>query len=60
MKQTAATAAQEEQLIVFRLGQEAYGVDIGQVQGIERIQRITTAPHTPDFVEGVISTCEGR
>ena len=46
---------QEEQLVVFRLGQEAYGVDIGQVQGIERMQSITRVPHTPSFVEGVIN-----
>jgi purine-binding chemotaxis protein CheW len=48
-------ATHEEQLIVFRLANEAYGVDIGQVQGIERIQRITRVPHTPAFVEGVIN-----
>jgi purine-binding chemotaxis protein CheW len=55
MQQKNTSATHEEQLIVFRLGREAYGVDIGQVQGIERIQRITKVPHTPDFVEGVIN-----
>ena len=49
------TGNREEQLVVFRLGQEAYGVDIGQVQGIERMQSITRVPHTPEFVEGVIN-----
>jgi len=55
MEAQTRAAIQEEQLIVFRLGSEAYGVDIGQVQGIERIQRITTVPHAPNFVEGVIN-----
>ena len=48
-------SSREEQLVVFRLGREAYGVDIGQVQGIERMQPITKVPHTPNFVEGVIN-----
>ena len=48
-------SSREEQLVVFRLGREAYGVDIGQVQGIERMQPITKVPHTPGFVEGVIN-----
>jgi purine-binding chemotaxis protein CheW len=45
----------EEQLVVFRLGREAYGVDIGQVQGIERMQVVTRVPHAPAFVDGVIN-----
>lgn len=49
------TGNREEQLVVFRLGPEAYGVDIGQVQGIERMQSITRVPHTPEFVQGVIN-----
>ena len=48
-------STKEEQLVVFRLGDEAYGVDIGQVQGIERMQVVTRVPHTPAFVDGVIN-----
>ena len=45
----------EEQLVVFDLASEAYGVDIGAVREIIRMQDITKVPRTPDFVEGVIN-----
>ncbi|OWZ84312.1 chemotaxis protein CheW [Natranaerobius trueperi] len=43
----------EHQFIVFNLGDEEYGVEILQVQTIERMLDITRVPHAPDFVEGV-------
>lgn len=45
----------EEQLVVFQLAGETYGLDINCVQEIIRIQEITRVPRTPDFVEGVIN-----
>jgi purine-binding chemotaxis protein CheW len=45
----------EEQVVVFTLGQEAYGVDIGRVQEIIRRPQITRVPGAPGFVEGVIN-----
>ncbi len=45
----------ERQLVVFDLSVEAYGVDIGSVREIIRMQDITAVPRTPDFVEGVIN-----
>lgn len=45
----------EEQLVVFDLGQEVYGVDISNVQEIIRMQAITQVPGAPHFVEGVIN-----
>ncbi len=48
-------ALTEKQLVVFDLNTEAYGVDIGAVREIIRLQDITTVPGTPDFVEGVIN-----
>ncbi len=45
----------ERQLVVFDLSVEAYGVDIGAVREIIRMQDITAVPRTPDFVEGVIN-----
>ena len=47
--------AREEQLVVFELGQESYGVEIGRVQEIDRMERVTAVPHAPAFVEGVIN-----
>lgn len=45
----------EEQLVVFGLGDEVYGVDISRVQEIIRMQDITQVPGAPHFVEGVIN-----
>ncbi len=49
------TVNTEQQLVVFDLNDEAYGVDIGSVREIIRLQEITRVPRTPDFVEGVIN-----
>ncbi len=48
-------ATELEQLVVFSLAEEAYGVDIGKVNGIERMQSITKVPRTDDSVQGVIN-----
>ena len=45
----------EQQLVVFDLASESYGVDIGAVREIIRLQEITKVPRTPQFVEGVIN-----
>lgn len=42
-------------VIVFRLGEEDYGVDVQQVDSIERMQPITRVANVPDFVQGVIN-----
>lgn len=49
------TTRSERQLVVFDLASESYGVDIGAVREIIRMQTITRVPRTPDFVEGVIN-----
>ncbi len=54
----AATEHREEtmQILVFKLGDEEYGVDILQARGIEHLdQGITRVPKAPVFVEGVIN-----
>jgi purine-binding chemotaxis protein CheW len=43
----------EQQLVVFELAGEYYGVDIGSVEGIIKVQDIKRLPKTPHFVEGV-------
>ena len=45
----------EEQLVVFELAGESYGVEISRVQEIDRMQTITVVPQAPPFVEGVIN-----
>ncbi|HAR63166.1 MAG: chemotaxis protein CheW [Candidatus Margulisiibacteriota bacterium] len=44
-----------EQLVVFDLAGEQYGVDIQSVQEIIRMQNITKVPKTQEFVEGIIN-----
>jgi len=57
-----ATDAKEQQLsgatvqvVSFALGSEEYGVDIAQVQEINRMVAITHVPRAPHFMEGVIN-----
>jgi purine-binding chemotaxis protein CheW len=45
----------EEQLVVFELAGEAYGVDVAQVKSIIPMQKIVTVPGAPTFVEGVVN-----
>ena len=43
------------QLVSFKIGNEEYGVDILNVQEINKITQITKVPNAPAFVEGVIN-----
>ncbi len=47
--------SQEQQIVVFDLAGEAYGVDINAVLEIIRMEEITGVPETANFVEGVIN-----
>jgi purine-binding chemotaxis protein CheW len=51
----AAADGREEQLVVFRLAGEHYGLDIGSVQEIIVWQPVTRVPRAPGFVEGIIN-----
>lgn len=43
----------EQQLVVFELSNEHYGVDISAVESIIKMQPITGVPQAPSFVEGI-------
>lgn len=43
------------QLVTFNLGSEIFGVDILNIQSINRKMKITVIPNAPDFIEGVIN-----
>ena len=43
------------QLVSFKIGNEEFGIDILQVQEINRMMQITQVPNSPDFVEGVVN-----
>jgi purine-binding chemotaxis protein CheW len=51
------TTEQQEllQLVSFKIGKEEFGVDINNVQEINRMLQITKVPNTPDFIEGVVN-----
>lgn len=46
---------EELQLVVFKLGDEEYGVEITQVQEIIRMMETTRVPKAPNFIKGVIN-----
>jgi purine-binding chemotaxis protein CheW len=48
-------SGQTMQVVSFALGSEEYGVDISQVQEINRMVTITHVPRAPHFMEGVIN-----
>lgn len=50
-----ADDSDEKQLVVFDLASGLYGLDIGYVREIIRVQNVTKVPGTPFFVEGVIN-----
>ncbi|MDO7788336.1 chemotaxis protein CheW [Desulforamulus aquiferis] len=52
---TLTQSAQEEQVVVFQLMEQIYGIDINSVFEIIRMESITKIPRTPHFVEGVIN-----
>jgi purine-binding chemotaxis protein CheW len=43
------------QLVSFKIANEEYGVDILNVQVINKMTTITKVPNAPEFVEGVIN-----
>jgi len=45
----------EKQLVIFKLENEEFGVDIASVESIIKMESITRMPNMPAFVEGVIN-----
>ena len=43
------------QLVTFQLGEEYYGIDIMQVNEIQKVQDIRNIPNAPAYVEGIIN-----
>lgn len=44
-----------KQYVIFQLQNEAYGLDIATVQGIERMIEIARVPKAPDCIKGVMN-----
>lgn len=45
----------ERKYVVFKLESEYYGIDIENVQGIEKVQDFTTVPNSKHYIKGVIN-----
>ena len=43
------------QLVIFKVNNEDFGVEIGQVSSIEKPMEIFQIPNTPDYIEGLIN-----
>ncbi len=52
-KQPADADEGEEQLVVFTLANEDYGLDISAVESIIKLQPITAVPRASAFIEGI-------
>jgi purine-binding chemotaxis protein CheW len=48
-----APQARSMQIVVFKLGQEEYGLQIDQIKEVVITPTITRMPQTPEFVKGV-------
>ena len=49
------TTTAETEFVTFRVGDALMGVDIRQVEEINRHVEVTAVPHAPDYVRGVIN-----
>ncbi|MGA1791397.1 MAG: chemotaxis protein CheW [bacterium] len=54
MNEQMRKMGKDGQLVAFRLGREIYGIDIFKIQEVIHLQKITSIPNSPEFVEGVI------
>ncbi len=55
MSEAAKSVNQELQLVVFKLGDEEFGVEISNVQEIIRMTSITRIPQVADYINGIIN-----
>lgn len=42
-------------IMVFRLGEESYGIDVVKIMEIVEVSRLTPVPKAPKWVEGVLN-----
>lgn len=43
------------QLVVFRLAQEWYGIEITRVKEVIKVEKITSIPSSPEYIAGIIN-----
>ena len=54
MNENKHQSATSFQIVCFKIGNEEYGVEILQVQEIQKLPKITALPKSPDYILGVI------
>ena len=42
-------------VVVFKLGGNEYGLDIGYIREVLHLPEVSHIPHAPDFIEGVVT-----
>ncbi len=52
---SAAKKLDEKQLVVFKVGDEEFGVDINEVREINRWEEVTRIPNSAPYIKGVIN-----
>ena len=55
VEEEVATEEQTRQFLTFLLEDEEYGVDILRVQEVKGWVPVTSIPHSPDYVKGVLN-----
>ncbi len=55
MSETIRSVNEELQLVVFKSGDEEFGVEIANVQEIIRMTSITRIPQVADYINGIIN-----
>lgn len=54
-KESDLATLQLRRLVVFRLGQESFGIDIAHAREIQPLTDVTVIPCTPDWVVGAVN-----
>lgn len=54
-KRTIVDADETKPFVIFRLGDEEFGIDVMNIKEIAKITTITRVPRSADFIEGVIN-----
>lgn len=55
MSQSMSSKSSEIEYVTFRVGDALVGVDICQVEEINRLVEVTSVPHAPKYIRGVIN-----
>ncbi|PJZ69483.1 chemotaxis protein CheW [Leptospira perolatii] len=50
-----AEITDKKQYLSFFLGEEMYGISLGECKEVDHNKRILKVPHAPDYVEGIVN-----